>query len=103
MTKGVLGSSYVSPKIGAVTILPALTPTYTVLRSDGRRSASPDSRIQRHRYRTSPPNTSRASASSTGATQFSLLILGNAVSSSTPNDFQPNSVRGLGANPLMNR
>ena len=30
-------------------MLPALTPTQTVSGSDGRRSASPDSRIQWHR------------------------------------------------------
>jgi len=29
-------------------------------------------------------------------------MLGSAVSSSTPKDFQPNSHMGLGADPLMN-
>src|SRR6478609_8080098 len=107
MTKGVFGSSYVSPYIGAVTMLPALTPTYTVSRSSGdgprRRSASPDSRIQRHRYRTSPPYTNRASVSWTAAIQYSALMLGRAVSSSTPNEFHPNSHMGLRVDPLMNR
>ncbi len=32
-------------------MLPALSPTQTVSRSDGKRSASPDCRIQWHRYR----------------------------------------------------
>ena len=36
-------------------MLPALSPTQTVSRSDGKRSASPDCRIQWHRYRASPP------------------------------------------------
>ncbi len=36
-------------------MLPALSPTQTVSRSDGKRSASPDSLIQWHRYRASPP------------------------------------------------
>src|SRR2546423_13882442 len=37
-------------------------------------------------------------------TQRSLSRLGSAVSSSTPNDFQPNSHMGvLGSRPLMNR
>src|SRR6266852_7683015 len=36
--------------------------------------------------------------------QRSLSMLGSAVSSSTPNDFQPNSHMGvLGSRPLMNR
>src|ERR1700758_3973986 len=34
-------------------------------------------------------------------TQSSFLMLGSAVSSSTPNDFQPNSHKGLKANPLI--
>ena len=65
--------------------------------------ASPDRRIQWHRYMTSPPHTSRASASWTRGIQYSSLMLGSAVSSSTPNDFQPNSHMGLAVDPLMNR
>src|ERR1700678_4240184 len=71
--------------------------------SDGKRPASPDSRIQRPRYRGSPPVTSRTSASRTQETQRFLSILGSAVSSSTPIDFHPSSVMGLGDRPLMNR
>jgi hypothetical protein len=36
-------------------------------------------------------------------TQCSRSMLGSAVSSSTPNDFQPNPHKELGADPLMNR
>ena len=68
-------------------MLPALTPTQTVSGSDGRRSASPDSRIQWHRYVASPPSTSRTSASRTQGTQRSSPRLGSAVSSRTPRDF----------------
>ena len=70
-------------------MLPALTPTQTVSGSDGRRSASPDCRIQWHRYVASPPSTSRTSASRTQGTQRSSPMLGSAVSSRTPSDFQP--------------
>ena len=35
-----------SPTSGVITMLPALSPTQTVLASDGRRSVSPDCRIQ---------------------------------------------------------
>jgi hypothetical protein len=38
-----------SPILGVITMLPALSPTQTVSRSDGKRSASPDCRIQWHR------------------------------------------------------
>ena len=38
-----------SPIRGVITMLPALTPTQTVSGSDGKRSASPDARIQWHR------------------------------------------------------
>jgi hypothetical protein len=41
-----------------------------------------------------PPPTSRASVSWTMGTQCSSLMLGSAVSSSTPNDLQPNSHKG---------
>jgi hypothetical protein len=34
-------------------------------------------------------------------TQFSLLMLGSAVSSSTPIDFQPNSQKGVEAKPQI--
>ena len=85
-------------------MLPALSPTQTVSRSDGRRSASPDCRIQWHRYRASPPFTSRTSVSRTQGTQRSSSMLGSAVSSSTPRDFQPSSHMGhRGSRPLMNR
>src|SRR6185503_13592018 len=85
-------------------MLPALNPTYTVPRSDGRRSASPDCRIQWHRYRASPPFTSRTSVSRTQGTQRSSPMLGSAVSSSTPKDFQPSSHIGVrDSRPLMNR
>src|SRR3954451_6728355 len=89
---------------GVITMLPALSPTQTVSCSDGRRSASPDCRIQWHRYRASPPFTSTTSVSRTQGTQRSSPMLGNAVSSSTPKDFQPNSHMGvLGSRPLMKR
>jgi hypothetical protein len=85
-------------------MLPALNPTQAVSRSDGKRSANPDCRIQWHRYRESPPSTSRTSVSLTMGTQFSSSMLGSAVSSSTPNDFQPSPHIGhLGSRPLMNR
>src|SRR5204863_8597620 len=75
----------------------------TVSRSDGNRSASPDCRIQWLRYRGSPPFTSRTSVSRTRGTQSASSMLGSAVSSSTPNDFQPSSHIGvLGSRPLMN-
>ena len=83
-------------------MLPALSPTQTVSVSDGSRSANPDSRIQWHRYRTSPPATSRTSVSRTRGTQCSASMLGSAVSSSTPTDFQPSSTMGLAEFPLMN-
>src|SRR5256885_12538862 len=51
---------------------------------------TPDRRIQWHRYRASPPPTSRVSAPRTAGTQCSFLMLGSAVSSSTPNDFHSN-------------
>src|ERR1700733_12341596 len=89
--------------LGAITMLPALNPTQTVLRNDGKRSARPDSRIQWHRYRASPPFTSRTSVSLTRGTQRSSLMLGSAVSSSTPRDFQPSSHIGVVARPVMNR
>src|SRR6188472_4725792 len=92
-----------SPIRGVITMLPALSPTQTVSRSDGKRSASPDCRIQWHRYRASPPFTSRTSVSSTQETQRSLSMLGSAVSSSTPKDFQPSSHMGVVARPVMNR
>src|SRR6266487_3544252 len=90
-----------SPILGVITMLPALNPTQTVS-SDGKRSANPDSRIQWHRYNESPPFTSRASVSLTRGTQSSSSMLGSAVSSSTPRDFQPNSIIGQrGSCPLM--
>ena len=85
-----------SPMRGVITMLPALTPTQTVSCSDGRRSASPDCRIQWHRYAASPPSTSRTSASRTHGTQRSSPMLGSAVSSRTPTDFQPKSHMGDG-------
>src|SRR3954449_12096383 len=91
------------PIRGVITMLPALSPTQTVSRSDGRRSASPDCRIQWHRYRASPPFASRTSASRTQGTQRPSSMLGSAVSSSTPNDFQPSSHMGVAACPAMNR
>src|ERR1700730_5774360 len=51
----------------------------------------------------SPPPTSRASVSWTRGTQCSSLILGRAVSSSTPNDFQPTSHKGVAATPRISR
>src|SRR4026209_677138 len=92
-----------SPILGVMTMLPALSPTQTVLSSDGTRSANPDSRIQWHRYRASPPETSRTSVSRTRGTQRSSSMLGSAVSSSTPKDFQPNTHMGLSDRPLMKR
>src|SRR6476659_6035689 len=92
-----------SPILGVITMLPALSPTQTVLSSDGSTSASPDCRIQWHRYRASPPEASRASVSWTSVTQRSSSMLGSAVSSSTPKDCQPSSHIGqLGSCPLMN-
>ena len=84
-------------------MLPALIPTQTVSGSDGRRSASPDSRIQWHRYVASPPSTSSTSASRTHGTQRSSPMLGSAVSSRTPTDFQPRSHMGAGGSPAMKR
>jgi hypothetical protein len=84
-------------------MLPALNPTQTTSRSDGRRSARPDSRVQWHRYNASPPFTNRASVSRTHSTQRSEPTLGSAVSSSTPSDFQPSSVIGWSDRPLRNR
>src|SRR3954447_22511069 len=90
-----------SPILGVITMLPALSPTQTVS-SDGKRSANPDSLIQWHRYNESPPFTSRTSVSWTRGTQSSSSMLGSAVSSSTPMDFQPNSIIGQrGSCPLM--
>src|SRR3984957_12220850 len=84
-------------------MLPPLSPAQTASDSDGRRSARPDSRIQWHRYRASPPFTSRTSVSLTRGTQSSSSMLGSAVSSSTPRDFQPSSHMGVVARPVMNR
>ena len=83
-------------------MLPALSPTQTVSLRDGRRSASPDSRIQWHRYITSPPATSSASVSRTSGTHWSRSMLGSAVSSRTPTDPHPRSVMGFSERPLMN-
>ena len=84
------------PIRGVSTMLPALSPTQTVSGSDGRRSASPDCRIQWHRYVASPPCTSRTSASRTQGTHRSSPMLGSAVSSRTPSDFQPSPLMGSG-------
>ena len=84
-----------SPIRGVITMLPALSPTQTVSLSEGSRSTSPDSRIQWHRYRASPPDASSTSASRTRGTHRSSSMLGSAVSSSTPTDFQPSSHMGL--------
>jgi hypothetical protein len=84
-------------------MLPALTPTQTVSTSDGRRSASPDCRIQWHRCVASPPSTSRASASWTHGTQRFSAMPESAVSSRTPIDFQPRSHMGDGDRPAMKR
>src|SRR5580765_2062496 len=93
----------VSPILGVITMLPALSPTQTVPSSDGSRSASPDSRMQWHRYKASPPEASRTSVSWTRGTQRSSSMLGSAVNSSTPRDFQPSSHIGqAGSCPLMN-
>src|SRR3954470_11644909 len=92
-----------SPMRGVITMLPALSPAQTVSCSDGKRSASPDCRIQWHRYRASPPLTSNTSASRTHGTQRSSPMLGSAVSSSTPRDFHPSSHIGVVAWPVMNR
>ena len=84
-------------------MLPALTPTQTVSGSDGRRSASPDSRIQWHRYVASPPSTSSTSASRTQGTQRSAPIVGSADSSSRPSDFHSIEVMPPhGGRPLTN-
>src|SRR3954451_21634854 len=91
-----------SPILGVITMLPALSPTQTVSLSDGSTSASPDWRIQWHRYRASPPATSRTSVSRSRGTQCSSSMLGSAVSSSTPTDFQPRSTIGFSECPLMN-
>jgi hypothetical protein len=92
-----------SPTLGAITMLPPLIPTQTA-RSDGKRSARADCRIQWHRYRASPPFASRTSVSWTRGTHCSSSMLGSAVSSSTPNDLQPSSRIGVrGSCPLMNR
>src|SRR6185369_17575916 len=80
-------------------MLPALTPTQTVSDSDGRRFANPDSRIQWHRYVASPPSTSRTSASRTQGTQRSSPMVGSAVSSRRPTDFQPRLLKCHGGSP----
>ena len=100
---GGFDSTKSSPIRGVIAMLPALSPTQTVSCSDGRRSASPDSRIQWHRYSASPPFTRRTSASRTQGTQRSSPMLGTAVSSSTPKDFQPSSHLGVEACPVMKR
>src|SRR6185437_10101128 len=92
-----------SPILGVITMLPALSPTQTVSCSDGKRSASPDCRIQWHRYKASPPEASRTSVSWTKGTQRSSSMVGSAVSSSTPKDFQPSSHMGSADRPVMNR
>src|SRR3954453_4471726 len=86
-----------------MTMLPELTPTQSVSGSDGRRAASPDCRIQWHRYVASPPSTSRTSASRTQGIQRSSPMLDSAVSSRTPTDFHPRSHIGPGDLPEMNR
>src|SRR5690242_1844195 len=83
-----------SPILGVITMLPALSPTQTVSSSDGSRSASPDCRIQWHRYKASPPEASRTSVSWMRGTQRSSSMLGSAVSSSTPNAFPPGPTDG---------
>src|SRR5215207_11092936 len=93
-----------SPIVGASTMLPALSPTQTVSRSDGKRSASPDCRIQEHRSKGAPPFTNRTSVSWTRGTQRASSMLGSAVSSSNPKDFQPSSHMGqIGSLLLVNR
>src|SRR3954453_18131078 len=76
------------PIRGVITMLPALTPTQTMSGNDGSRSASPDSRIQWHRYDASPPSTRSASASRTHGTHRSAPMVGSAVSSGRPSDAQ---------------
>src|ERR1035438_2540595 len=51
----------------------------------------------------SPPPTNKTSVSSTTETHCSSPVLGSAVSSSTPKDFQPNSHKGVEARPVMKR
>src|SRR5919199_1119245 len=93
-----------SPTRGVMTMLPALSPTQIVSGSDGRSPARPDCCIQWHRYKASPPSTSRTSVSWTQRTQRSASMLGSAVSSRTPKDFHPSSHMGdLGSRPLINR
>jgi len=92
-----------SPTRGAITMLPALSPTHTVSCSAGSRSARPDCRIQWARYSASPPLTSSTSASRTQRCQRSTGMLGSAVSSSTPRDFQPSSHMGVDTWPAMKR
>ena len=58
-----LPADEIVPDPGVITMLPALSPTQTVSSSDGSRSASPDCRIQWHRYKASPPEASRTSVS----------------------------------------
>src|SRR3954451_18456014 len=92
-----------APIRGVITMLPALTPTQTVSVIAGSRSASPDSRIQWHRYVASPPSTSSTSASSTQGTQRSAPIVGSAESSRSPNDFHCIEVKPPhGGMPLTN-
>src|SRR3954447_23656797 len=52
---------------------------------------------------TLPPHTRRASVSRSVGTQLSSWMLGSAVSSSTPNDLQPTSHKGLAALPQIAR
>lgn len=89
-------STKYSPIRGVITMLPALTPTQTVSGSEGSRSASPDSRIQWHRYVASPPSTRSTSASRIQGTHRSAPMVGSAVSSRTPNDAQAGEVPEVG-------
>lgn len=55
--------------------------------------------MQRHSYHTSPPSTSRASASCTGPIQYSSLMSGTTASSSTPAGVLWRKIHALGIRP----
>jgi len=63
-------------------MLPALNPTQTVSCSDGRRSASPDCRIQWHRYVASPPATSRTAVGMQRALESAIGLPSRSTSAS---------------------
>jgi hypothetical protein len=84
-------------------MLPALSPTQTVSSQRRHELGQPDCRIQWHRYRASPPFTSRTSSPDPGNPAFCIDARQRG-QLQHPNDFQPSSHMGQrGSRPLMNR